>query len=157
MLGKARASILPNIVGIAQRPAEADSREVPGHWEADLIKGAYNRSAVGTMVEHTSRRVLLARLDGCTAQDALAGFTRRLATVPAALRQFLPKGTDLSTVSYQQLLHIEGLLNNRPRAILGFKTPNEVYQELLAKLEKLTPQAFIAEQIVDNLNVALQG
>ncbi len=179
--GKARANIIPNLVGIEHRPAEANNREVPGHWEADFIKGAYNRSAVGTMIERSSRRVLLAHLDGCTAQDALEGFTRRLLTVPKELRktfaydrgvemalheqltqrtgikvyfcdphspwqracnenvnglvrEFLPKGTDLSTVSYQELSRIEQLINNRPRAILGFKTPNEVYQEIIDKL-----------------------
>ena len=201
--GKTRASILPNIVGIDQRPSEADSREVPGHWEADLIKGAYNRSGVGTLIERTSRLVLLAHLDGCTAEDALAGFTRRLNTVPAPLRktlaydrgvemalheqltqrtgievyfcdphspwqracnenlngllrQYLPKGMDLSTVSHQKLLQIQESLNNRPRKILGFKTPNEVYKELLEKLNKSAPESFLNVHSEHNSSVALQ-
>ncbi len=202
--GKARANIIPNLVGIEQRPAEANSRDVPGHWEADFVKGAYNRSAIGTMIERTSRRVLLAHLDGCTAQDALEGFTRRLLTVPQELRktfaydrgvemvlheqltqrtgiavyfcdphspwqracnenlnglvrEFLPKGTDLSTVSYQELSRIEQLINNRPRAILGFKTPNEVYQEIIDKLNLDKTSTPTMLDSGDNGGVALQG
>ncbi len=201
--GKAR-SVIPNIVGIEQRPTEADSRQVPGHWEADFIKGAYNRSGVGTMIERTSRLVLLAHMGGCKAEDALEGFSRRLLTVPQELRktlaydrgvemvlheqltlntgiqvffcdphspwqracnenmnglvrQYLPKGADLSTVSYQQLSFIEQQLNNRPRAILGFRTPLEVYQEILERIEKdreMNIQAVLAEQ---NICVAVQG
>jgi transposase, IS30 family len=202
--GQARASLLPNIVSIDQRPREADSREVPGHWETDLIKGSFNRSAVGTLIERHSRFVLLARMQGCTAEDALQAFSKRLSTVPAALRktmaydrgsemalheqlsartgievffcdprspwqracnenlnglvrQYLPKGMDLSGVSHQELFHIQESLNNRPRAILGFKTPNEVYKEILEKLNKPIPAPFLHPNSSDIHSVALQG
>jgi len=71
-------------VSIHERPDEALGRQVPGHWEGDLIKGAGNASAVGTLVERKSRYVLLAKMDGTGAEAALEGFTRRMRTLPAA-------------------------------------------------------------------------
>ena len=160
---------------IHERPDEVLGREVPGHWEGDLIKGAGNRSAVGTLVERKSRYLLLVRLDDATAESVLAGFTRRFRHVPASVRksltydqgsemakhaelarrvainiyfcdphspgqrasnenanglvrEYLPKGIDLSGVSQTYLNDIARSLNNRPRKVLGFLTPAEVFQ-----------------------------
>jgi IS30 family transposase len=176
--GSARkAGGLPNMTSIHLRPPEVAARIIPGHWEGDLIKGAMNRSSVGTLVERTTRYVILVKLDGGTAADILGGFKRRLKCVPESLRktmtydqgsemalhetlsaalhmdiffcdphspwqrgsnenanglirEYLPKGMDLSQVSHQQLSAIEHSLNNRPRKILGFESPHEAFSRL---------------------------
>jgi transposase, IS30 family len=175
--GSSRFTGVQNMTPIGLRPAEVDSRQVPGHWEADLIKGARNGSAVGTLIERTSRYIMLAKLDGCDARSALEGFTKRLRSVPASLRktltydqgtemalhetlakrlkmsiffcdphspwqraanenanglirEYLPKGTDLSTVTHAELSAIEARLNGRPRQVLHFQTPEEVFYDL---------------------------
>jgi IS30 family transposase len=56
---------------IAERPEAVTARKLPGHWEGDFLKGAYNRSASGTMVEGKTRFVVLCKLDGCDAASAL--------------------------------------------------------------------------------------
>jgi transposase, IS30 family len=179
--GSSRKGNIANLVPLSERPAEVDSREVPGHWEGDFIKGARNASAIGTAVERHSRFVLLTQMNGCTATHALDGFTRRFNGVIPELRksftydrgsemarhlelsaatgmpvffcepyspwqrgsnentnglvrQFLPKGMDLSSVTPQKLAYIEAMLNDRPRKVLGFRTPREVYTELVEKL-----------------------
>lgn len=178
--GTVKGATVPEFMGIVHRPEEVAGRLVPGHWEGDFIKGAYNRSGVGTVVERKSRYVVLCKMQGCTSAAALEGFTRQLKKVPSVLmqtftydrgtelschaqlakalkvdiyfadphapwqrgsnentngllRQFLPKGTDLSTVSQMQLNDIATLLNERPRKTLGWKTPKEVFAEELAK------------------------
>jgi IS30 family transposase len=175
--GTARCRGLPNMTNIDLRPPEVAARIVPGHWEGDLIEGAMNRSSVGTLVERTSRYVMLVKLDGGTAPDILDGFTRRLKSIPESLRktltydqgkemalhqtlsaslkldiffcdphspwqrgsnenanglirEFLPKGTDLTHVTHQQLTYIEHALNHRPRKILGFESPYEVFSRM---------------------------
>ena len=87
--GTDRRGQIPNMTPMAERPAEVASRTVPGHWEGDLIKGARNGSAVGTLVERTTRLVILARMEGTDAVSAREGFTRKLRHVPAPLRKTL--------------------------------------------------------------------
>jgi len=62
---------------------------MPGHWEGDLIKGAYNRSSVGTLVERKTRYVVLSKMRDGTAEAALEGFHRQMRHLPAILRQSL--------------------------------------------------------------------
>ena len=178
----ARGFAVPEALRIVHRPEAIEGRLVPGHWEGDFIKGAFNRSAVGTVVERKTRFVVLCRMGGCTAQDAVEGFARQMKKVPACLResltydrgsemaahaelarrlnidiwfadpytpwqrgsnentngllrQFLPKGMDLSTVSQTELNDIAHLLNHRPRQTLGWKSPAEVMAEEIAKLK----------------------
>jgi len=179
--GTDRRGGLQDMTSIHERPPEVLGREVPGHWEGDLIKGAANRSGVGTLVERKSRYLLLARLDGIDAEAVLAGFSRRMKTLPAGVRktltydqgkemachkvlakrlhirvyfadphspwqrpsnentnglvrQYLPKGMDLSGVSQRRLTEIATLLNSRPRKCLGFLTPEEVLSQEIKQL-----------------------
>ena len=87
--GRDRRGQIPNMTLLAERPANVTTRTVPGHWEGDLIKGARNGSAVGTLVERTSRLVILARLQGTDARSACDGFTKKLRHVPVPLRKTL--------------------------------------------------------------------
>lgn len=176
----ARKSFVPEDLRIVHRPEAIEERKLPGHWEGDFIKGAFNRSAVGTLVERKTRFVVLCKMDGCTAQDALEGFTRQMKKLPAflresltydrgsemachvelsqqlnidiwfadphapwqrgsnentngLLRQFLPKGMDLSQISQTQLNDIARLLNGRPRQTLGWMTPEEALAREMAE------------------------
>jgi transposase, IS30 family len=179
-----QAGFVTEDVLLAIRPPEVDDRLVPGHWEGDFIKGAVNRSAVGTLVERTSRFVMLAQMDDCTSLSALKGFGSLLNQVAPALRktmtydrgsemarhreltaatgmqvyfadphspwqrgsnenanglirEYLPKGMDLSAVTQSQLNAIANSLNDRPRRILEYQTPREVFNQLL-DLEQAT-------------------
>ena len=71
------------------RPPEAEDRLILGHWEGNLIKGAFNRSAVGALVERTSRLVMLVRMENASAAAALEGFSRVLNGVPDPMRKSL--------------------------------------------------------------------
>ncbi len=171
--------MVPESLRIIHRPEEIEARIVPGHWEGDLIKGAFNRSSVGTLVERKTRFVVLCKMDGNGAEAALDSFTRQMKRLPAMmrksmtydrgsemachpelarrlkidiwfcnphapwqrgsnentnglLRQFMPKGTDLSGVSQTWLNDIAWLLNGRPRKTLGWKTPAEAMAEEIA-------------------------
>ena len=85
--GVDRRQQIPDLVSIHLRPPEVDERILPGHWEGDLIKGAFNRSAVGTLVERVSGLVFLARMDGATATAAVQGFSAALNRVPLEMRR----------------------------------------------------------------------
>ena len=87
--GKDRRGGLVGMTSIHERPASALTRELFGDWEGDLIKGAGNASAVGTLVERKSRFTILVKMKGCGADAALDGFGRALGRVPEAMRASL--------------------------------------------------------------------
>lgn len=171
---------IPDMVLVDQRPAEVETRLIAGNYEGDLIVGAGNRSAVGVLVERTTRYTMLCHLPQKDATSVREAFTRRLLQIPQALRlsltydqgkemsqhktlsadlglkvffchphspwergtcesqngrirHYLPKGIDLSTVSYQQLAAYQEMLNERPRKILGWKSPAQCFRELISK------------------------
>jgi len=175
----AGSAMVPETLRIINRPEEIEARLVPGHWEGDLIKGAFNRSSVGTLVERKTRFVVLCKMNGNGAEAVLDSFTRQMKRLPAALRksmtydrgsemachpelarrlkidiwfcdphapwqrgsnentngllrQFMPKGTDLSDASQTWLNDIAALMNNRPRKTLDWKTPAEAMAEEMA-------------------------
>jgi len=177
--GTDRRGQIPDMVSIHVRPPEVDDRVMPGHWEGDFIKGAGNKSSVGVLVERSSRLVLLARMEDATAASALAGFTAKLNSIAAPmrqsltydqgkemarhaelaastgvrvyfcdphspwqrgtcentnglLRQYLPKGTDLSIYTQEELDAIADSMNTRPRATHNWLTPLEVFSQTLA-------------------------
>jgi IS30 family transposase len=78
------------MVLISDRPPEVADRAVPGHWEGDLLVGKGGRSAIGTLVERSSRYVVLLHLpNGRTAEDVRAALTRQISKLPAELRRTL--------------------------------------------------------------------
>jgi IS30 family transposase len=84
------AGRLRNPILISERPPEVEDRAVPGHWEGDLIIGKGARSAIGTLVERTSRYVMLLHLPhGRTAEDVRAALTRQVSKLPVELRRTL--------------------------------------------------------------------
>jgi IS30 family transposase len=187
-------------VVLSERPAEVEDRAVPGHWEGDLIIGL-NRSAIGTVVERTSRYTLLVHLPRLTGYGiippvkngpALGGYgaiamkdalQATMTTLPAELlrsltwdrgkelsahaqfkvdtgvavyfadpyspwqrgtnentngllRQYFPKGTDLSRWNGEDILAVQAAINSRPRKVLSWKTPTEVLDQQLRLIDQ---------------------
>jgi IS30 family transposase len=82
-----RRGRIPGMVMVSERPAEANDRAVPGHWEGDLILGKGGHSAVGTLVERTTRFTLLLHLEDKTAAAVEREMRRAIRTLPTDLRR----------------------------------------------------------------------
>jgi IS30 family transposase len=174
-----RRGKMPGMVMISERPAEIEDRSVPGHWEGDLIIGKNGKSAIGTLVERSTRFVLLLHLpNGRSASEVREAMTEQIMTLPAALRrsvtwdqgkemaeharfradtgidvyfcdphspwqrgsnentngllrQYFPKGTDLTLHDRATLDAVADSLNGRPRETLNWATPSEQLHALL--------------------------
>jgi Transposase and inactivated derivatives, IS30 family len=112
--GQDRRGQISDMLSLHVRPPEVEDRLVPGHWEGDLIKGARNQSAVGTLVERTSRLVLLARMEGATAEAALAGFTCILNRVHMPMRKTLTYDQGKEMSRHQDLTAVTGVPSISP-------------------------------------------
>ena len=97
------SSIVPESLKIIHRPEEVDARLIPGHWEGDLLKGASNRSSVGTLVERKTRFVTLAKMEGNGAAAVLEGFTRQMQHLPRFLRRSLTYDRGLEMACHPEL------------------------------------------------------
>jgi IS30 family transposase len=97
------SAIVPETLRTIHRPEEVDTRLVPGHWEGDLLKGASNRSSVGTLVERKTRFVTLAKMEGNGAAAALEGFTRQMKHLPAFLRRSLTYDRGIEMACHPEL------------------------------------------------------
>ena len=85
-----RKNRIPNMINVSQRPAEADDRAVPGHWEGDLIIGTANLTAIGTLVERTTGYTMLVHLpDGYKAEQVRDALAAKIQTLPDTLRASL--------------------------------------------------------------------
>jgi len=81
-----RATAIPDLTSIDERPKEVEDRIIPGHWEGDLIVGSRNASAMGTLVERTTRTVILVPLKDKTALGVAEAFARELETLPEQMK-----------------------------------------------------------------------
>ncbi|MGH8403272.1 MAG: IS30 family transposase [Gammaproteobacteria bacterium] len=87
--GTDRRGQIPEMISIEERPASVAKRTVPGHWEGDLLKGTRNQSAVGTLVERTTRTLILVPLDRQDAEGVRRAFTRELKSLPRQMKRTL--------------------------------------------------------------------
>jgi len=178
---------IKDMINISERPAEAEDRAMPGHWEGDLILGAHGQSAIGVLVERTTGFVVLLHLLGDhSAATLAAAMTAKIPEIPeilrrsltwdqgkemalhtqiaeatglpiffcdphapwqrgtsentnGLLRQYFPKGTDLSFHGPGILDNVAAELNARPRKRHNWRTPAEELDRLLSD-----PSAFVA-------------
>ena len=169
---------ITDTVSIRERPASAEDRAVPGHWEGDLLCGSHN-SQIATLVERQTRYVMLAKIDGQDTETVINALIKHAHKLPrelyksltwdrgkemadhkrftlatdikvyfcdphnpwqrgsnentnGLLRQYFPKGTDLSVHSQAKLNAVARQLNERPRKTLNYETPAERFAACVA-------------------------
>ena len=107
--GEDRRGQIQDMVSLHVRPPEVEDRLIPGHCEGDLIKGAFNRSAVGTLVDRSSRLVMLVWMENASAAAALEGFSRILNDVPQPMRKSLTYDQGKEMSEHKQLSERTGV------------------------------------------------
>ena len=172
-----RRGQIADMVSIHDRPLDVEDRAIAGHWEGDLILG--KNAFIGTLVERTTRYLMLCKLSERKAAEACDAFAERFNKLPlelrqsltydrgkemsghqeltratkvkvyfcdpqspwqrgtnentnGLLRQFFPRGTDFSLITSKKLREVEKLMNDRPRKVLGWASPNEMFHSHLA-------------------------
>ena len=173
-----KTGAIQDYLSIEERPKEVADRIVPGHWEGDMLMGGRHASAIGTLVERTTRMTFLVKLENKYARNVRKAFAEEFRLLPKGLkktltydqghemaehklftketditvyfahpsspwergtnentngllRQYFPKGTDLSQFTKVQLKKVQDELNDRPRKALEWHTPHEKFSELL--------------------------
>jgi IS30 family transposase len=168
-------------VSISERPATAEDRAVPGHWEGDLLFGSHN-SQIATLVERQTRYVMLVKVGGKDTESVINALIMNARKLPqelyksltwdrgkemadhkrftldtniqvyfcdphhpwqrgsnentnGLLRQYFPKGLDISTYSQEHLDEVARLLNERPRKTLNYETPAQRFQACVASID----------------------
>lgn len=171
-------SAIKDFISIADRPQDVENRFIPGHWEGDLIIGKLNKSAIGTLVERTTRYTLIVPLLNHMAPVVRKAFEEQFEQLPQELkksltydqggemcehktftqntkvivyfthpkspwergtnentnsliRQYFPRGTDFRKITVEKLKYVQNELNDRPRKVLNWATPNEAFSKLL--------------------------
>lgn len=169
---------ITDAISISKRPASAEDRAVPGHWEGDLLLGS-NQSQIATLVERNTRYVFLVKVNGKDSKTVVDALIKQAHKLPAELyksltwdrgselaqhkrftlatdikvyfcdpqnpwqrgsnentngllRQYFPKGTDLSVYSQAKLNAVARRLNERPRKTLDYETPAERFNQCVA-------------------------
>jgi IS30 family transposase len=169
---------ISNAISISERPASAQDRAVPGHWEGDLIFGT-NNSQIATLVERNTRYVMMAKVNGKDTETVINALIKHAHKLPGELyksltwdrgkemadhqrftlatdikvyfcdpqspwqrgsnentngllRQYFPKGTNLSVHSQAKLNSVARQLNERPRKTLHFETPADRFNQCVA-------------------------
>ena len=178
--GTDKRTIIKDPVRIDERPEEVKGRQIPGHWEGDLIMGKDRASAIGTLVERTTRTIIIVPLKARDAATVRKAFEKEFKTIPKQMkktltydngsemaqhklftkntkiqvyfthpyspwerptnensnglvRDYFPAGTDFNQVSAARLKEVQNQLNERPRHVLDYRTPKEVFEEMILK------------------------
>ena len=174
-----KSAPIQDYISIDDRPEEVKDRQIAGHWEGDIIMGALNKSAMGTLVERKTRLTLLVKLIKKDAASVREAFTDKFNTLPLRIkksltydhgcemaqhkkftedtqrkvyfahphspwergtsentnmlvRDFFPKGTDFTKISDSKIQKVQDMLNDRPRKVHNFYTPNEIFTKTVA-------------------------
>ena len=178
--GTDKRTTIKDPVRIDERPEEVKARLIPGHWEGGLIMGKDRSGAIGTLVERTTRTIIIVPLKAKDATTVRKAFEKEFQSVPKQMkktltydngtemaqhklftkntkiqvyfthpyspwerptnensnglvRDYFPAGTDFSTIPKARLKEVQNQLNERPGHVLGYKTPKEVFEEMILK------------------------
>ena len=178
--GADKRTTIADPIRIDERPEEVKGRLIPGHWEGDLVMGKERSSAIGTLVERTTRTIIIVPLKARDATTVRKAFEKEFKSIPTQMkrtltydngtemaqhklftkntkiqvyfthpyspwerptnensngliRDYFPAGTDFSLINKTRLKEVQNQLNERPRNVLNWQTPKEVFDEIILK------------------------
>jgi IS30 family transposase len=176
--GTDKRTTIQDPIRIDERPEEVKGRLIPGHWEGDLIMGKERASAIGTLVERTTRTIIIVPLKARDATTVRKAFEKEFQSIPlqmkktmtydngtemaqhklftkhtkiqvyfthpyspwerptnensnGLIRDYFPAGTDFNLITKERLKEVQNQLNERPRHVLDYRTPKEVFEQIL--------------------------